>query len=204
MSLRGAISHRAVDLYAGFLVYDDFIEPSDTDLINHTPEKDIVGGGWGVVGGGLWQILGATNKLINATQGGANECAIDVGTPNQDVTFTVNIPAGGIAVLCLRWTDANNQALVVLFNSTNFITQYAGNGGSFPTAGSEAFVFSDGQDYVCHSWVGADNILHTEIDDVEIVSGSVAAVPLSNKMGFEAGTGGAALTMDNLRVVEIP
>ncbi len=191
------------DLWPEYSVVDDFVEGSNTALISHTPDKAPSGAAWEVAGGGLWNVIAADDNLINATQGGANECAIDCGFVNQDFSCVMNMPAGGIGVQLLRWTDSNNQVVVVMFNNTNVINIYFVNAGITNNGGGAGFVMNDGQDYLVRSVMSDDDICHVFVDGTERYSyGPGTPPPNSTKIGFESGTGGAALIYDTVRVSE--
>lgn len=180
------------DPYAAYLLYDNFVEAADTVLPSHTPDKDSVGAGW-AVHNGVWTVRVATEDLICASAGGDVECEIDVGTPNHVVEVELTLGGGTIGVLIGRWTDANNQLALVLFEGTDTITLYRIQGGGVTQLDTAGIVLAVGTPYRLRLTVGSDNVAHGFVDDVELVSsGDVIGAGLGTRIGLESGTTGVA------------
>lgn len=71
-------------------VFDTFTGTNGTDISVHTPNTDVVGGGWLDTGVNTVELDGAGSLKFSAVNG---SCWIDVGSSDQIVTTTYN--AGG-------------------------------------------------------------------------------------------------------------
>ena len=96
-------------------VFDTFTGSNGTDIDAHTPDTDVVGGGW-VDGGANTVELDGSGGLKFA--GSNNECWIDAGTTEQLVTSNFN--AGGAdnrVIISVRGTNAGaSSATHYIFN----------------------------------------------------------------------------------------
>src|SRR3990167_8859697 len=91
-----------LDPYGAFLMVDLFSGAS-ADLSGRVPDKSSVGATWAYSGGATWATDGSGAISTGGTiAGNDDEAYIDVGTPNQDISATVNADANDITVLVAR------------------------------------------------------------------------------------------------------
>lgn len=95
------------------LFYDTFTGINGTDLTVHTPDIDLIGGGWQ---------NDISNYLLTSNRATPNNTAqvyANVGASNAVITFDLRNPNGGRdAGAVVRWVDANNYWSITLINST--------------------------------------------------------------------------------------
>ena len=117
----------------GSCVYDSFLGTGGLPLQTHTPETNVMGGGWTVTGAAGISIIGS--HIAPATTGGSEVFAtIESGTANGSVGATW-MPLTGSAVvspsigLIVRYVSPTSYLLATYENSK--VRLYKNNGGSF-------------------------------------------------------------------------
>lgn len=85
--------------------FDSFTAENGTNLLIHSPDRDVVGGGWGL-SSGTWQIQGGCARRVGA--GAANNgITTDVGVSEHRIECVVPSDPGGVLV-STRVQDQDN------------------------------------------------------------------------------------------------
>ena len=182
----GQISRGVPDPYPGYSVVDLMVDANGTNLTAQTPDKAPVGEGWEIAGGSTFTIN--NNYVAGDVNASDNEAHIETGFVNQDISVIMNMPAGGIGVLEGRWTDVENNVILVIFNNTNFITLYQDLLNVNSQLGSDTLVFEDDTDYLVRMTIDSSHFVRCYVDGVEKL-GATTGVETGTEVALEDATG---------------
>jgi len=132
---------------SGLLVYDTFTDFNATPLVpNHTPDIDVVGAGWQMGVGGVWQITG-NEAYQNAGAGGPNTVYIDAGVSDGIITCIVNCGTATAAGLTFRAQDGDDNLEYILDSVGNQSRIFSNNGGLRANIDTVVAVLAANTDY---------------------------------------------------------
>ena len=160
------IDEAAADPYAGYLVYDSFTDANGTALAAHTPEKDVVGGGWGNIKGTGFAIQSDALDCNGSTD---QLCSIDCGQADGIRVRLENITLGHFTGVMIR--DAGTAPTLAcylgLFDvDANDVSIWLCN-GSYVKKAADAEVCAPGDSYNSIEIRVSGNKLTLYVDDVE-------------------------------------
>lgn len=131
------------------LVLDTFTDTNGTALTSHTPDVDVVGGGWQVLGAGIWGIS-SDNRLRNTNSDGLRYVAA-IETNKSDifaeVILTTKSSGNTSAGLNIRCSDETNQWRIYCQSSSSKFSIQENIAGSVTIRVDVTKTFSAGTDY---------------------------------------------------------
>ena len=158
-------------IFDEFLVFDNFTDIDGVQLINHTPDRDVVGGGWQSVLAG-----DDVNRHIHSNEFHIDESVanwgsvnpIDAGNANVSITCTITL-GGNNPALGFRILDINNHWHSNPSNSANVLRIVKENGGSVTVEGQVGQNYVAGEDIDARITCDASDVL-TIFDDTNSIS----------------------------------
>jgi len=193
---------------SGVLVLKDtFTEGSNTALASHSPDVDLVGGGW-TEGSGSWTVVASTDDLQVSAGTTHSLCNLDIGSNvfrrafarvTSPSTFATTSSNCGFV---FRYADTNNFYLADLEQVSATLRLRKRVGGTYTTLNSTSFTVSASTQFDLTLSVYGDEVLF-DVDGTSVSATLDAAGLNSNTdFGFRSQNNPTAKTwiMDDLEV----
>ncbi|NIT58398.1 MAG: hypothetical protein GWN00_19880 [Aliifodinibius sp.] len=179
-------------------VQDTFTDTNGTLLNNHTPDTDVVGGGWS--GSTAAEIN--SNQLRFDTDNSTN--TIDGGTSDGDIYFDWIVASAALNrnSLIYRYTDDNNHWRYNLREDNGDVRIVERNGGTNTTRDTASFTFSGGTTYVARMNLSGTS-MEGFIDDVSQVTYTSSFKQTETNHGVQRNTGSLLTKIDNFVIDDL-
>lgn len=176
---------------ASSYVEDTFTDANGTALESHTPDVDVVGGGWVKVNSSA----DIQSNQLNAAGGGTIVYTIDTGQSNYVLTIT-KVAGGNAASVIFRYTDENNKWLARRNGGT--LELYRRTSGTWTLMDSTATTPSTGSYTLVITCNGTSITVETQGDTVSATNSDHQT---ATRIGID--TQSHVGTYDNLTVVPL-
>lgn len=157
-------------------VQDSFTDTDSTNLDAHTPDVDVVGGGWAEVIGTDWTIQSnhAEAGTLDAT------AAIDCGEADLNLSCEADSNALSAAQnqsagLCARLSDSSNFWAIIINDNGNTFRIAEKNAGAYTTRASASVTITGGTYYTITAQLDGQTIT-AQLDDANEISYGSAAL----------------------------
>ena len=181
-------------------VEDTFTDTNGTELENHTPDIDVVGGGWNALGTSSRFFIQDNDAEVTYSLTASDCCAIDCGQSDYICEYTVrtNFQGADRSRTAVRITDINDN-WIVYADSTSVLHLYENIAGSLTSRASQGSLsIIDG--HVIKIRCEGSTIQVYDDADVDFEYNSATSGQSSTLVGMSAGKA----TRDNFKVYPIP
>lgn len=193
------------------LFYDTFTGADGTLLTAHTPDVDVVGGGWGNY---VYSApLSDTHRIVSGKSVASNIVklplsAADVGTANVTIIADINTGyAASESIVVGRLTDGSNQWLFDLDNNGNKLVIYERTAGTAVQRASSSVTVADSEDWTMTVTMNGTALSVTAVSGIKTATASYTSSSFSTntKHGIASYTATSLplMTFDEFKVAAI-
>lgn len=168
-------------------VSDTFTDTNGTAIASHTPDVDVVGGGWTEVIGTDWTIQSNTANTTTLDGTASIDCgAADINLSCEADSNALSSAEIQSAGLCARLSDANNFWAIIINDIGNTFRISEKNGGTYTTRASASVTINGGTFYTLTAQLSGATIT-AQIDGAnEISYGSATLNQTTTVHGIKA------------------